>query len=68
MKSAIRYVYPLFVFLLFAASLAIAEPHPLAPSDTSSPRATLKSYLDIMGEYGRLMRKDLHTKKRVTVA
>ena len=64
MRPAIRYVCPLFAFLLFAASQAIAVPHLPAPPDTSSPRATLKSYLDIMSEYARLMRTDLHTKTR----
>ena len=66
MRCAFRYLCPFFVFLLFATTLIASEPNPLAPPDTSSPRATLKSYLDIMGEYGRLMRTDLHTKDRAS--
>jgi MscS family membrane protein len=54
------------MYLLLSTNLAIAEPHPLAPPDTSSPRATLKSYLDIMGDYAHLMRVDLHTKDRAS--
>jgi MscS family membrane protein len=54
------------MYLLLSTNLAIAEPHPLAPPDTSSPRATLKSYLNIMGDYAHLMRVDLHTKDRAS--
>jgi MscS family membrane protein len=66
MRCAFRYLCPLFVFWLFATNLIASEPPPLAPPDTSSPRATLKSYLEIMGEYGRLMQTDLHTNDRAS--
>jgi MscS family membrane protein len=45
-----------------AAEIAKILQNPLAPPDTSSPRATLKSFQGIMGEYGRLLKKDIHTK------
>ena len=64
MRSAIRHIYPIVTISFLAAALAIAEPHPLAPPDNSSPHATLKSHFDIMGEYAGLMRTDLHTKTR----
>jgi MscS family membrane protein len=66
MKSVFRYLCPFFVFLLLTTNLTGSEPNPLAPPDTSSPRATLKSYLDIMGQYGRLLQTDLHTKKQAS--
>ena len=66
MKNAFKYFAPLFVFLIYATNLIASEPYLLAPPDTSSPRATLKSYLDIMGEYARLMQTDLHTKDRTS--
>ena len=53
-------------FFLSTTNLTASEPNPLAPPDTSSPRATLKSYLDIMGEYALLLRTDLHTKKQAS--
>jgi len=64
MSSASRYLCPISAIFFLETSLAFGEPHALAPPDTSSPRATFKSYLDIMGEYGRLMRADIHTKTR----
>ena len=64
--STFNYLRAMLVSLLLSATLAVAEPQPLAPPDTSSPRATLKSYQDIMSEYGRLMRTDLHTKKQAS--
>lgn len=66
MGSTLKYLAPWLVFLLFATNLIASEFNPLAPPDTSSPRATLKSYLDIMGEYGRLLRTDLHTKSQAS--
>ena len=66
MRTVLRYICPLILLWLCATNLIASEPHPLAPPDTTSPRATLKSYLDIMGEYGRLLRTDLHTKKQAS--
>ena len=66
MRSVLRYLCPLFLIWLCATSLMASEPHLLAPPDTSSPRATLRSYLDIMGEYARLLRTDLHTKDQAS--
>ena len=66
MRCAFRYLCPFFVFLLFATTLIASKPNPLSSPNTSSPRATLKSYLDIMGEYARLMQTDLHTKNQVS--
>ena len=66
MRNAFKYLGPIFVFLLFATNLIASGPNLLAPPDTSSPRATLKSYLNIMGEYARLMRTDLHTKNQTS--
>ena len=66
MSITFKYLRAMLIFWLFAANLAAAQPHPLAPPDTSSPRTTLKSYLDIMGEYGRLLRADIHTKDQAS--
>ena len=66
MSITFKYLRAMLIFWLFAANLAAAQPHPLAPPDTSSPRTTLKSYLDIMGEYGRLLRADIHTKDKAS--
>jgi len=66
MKRINIYLSPLIVILLFAKTLVAADPRPLAPPDTSSPRATLKSFQDIMGEYGRLLKEDIHTKSRTS--
>jgi MscS family membrane protein len=66
MSITFKYLRAMLIFWLFAASLAAAQPHPLSPPDTSSPRSTLKSYLDIMGEYGRLLRADIHTKDQAS--
>lgn len=66
MRNVFRYYCPLFVFLLFVTNLLASVPNPLAPPDTSSPRATLKSYLDTMGEYARLMREDINTKDQAS--
>jgi len=66
MSITFKYLRAMLIFWLFAASLAAAQPHNLAPPDTSSPRTTLKSYLDIMGEYGRLLRADIHTKDQAS--
>ena len=49
-----------------AAEMVKKLQNPLAPPDTSSPRATLKSFQDIMGEYGRLLKEDIHTKSRAS--
>jgi MscS family membrane protein len=66
MRSTLKYLTAWLIFLFLASNLIASEPNPLAPPDTSSPRATLKSYLDIMGQYARLMRTDLHTKDRAS--
>jgi len=66
MKKVHIFLSPLIIILLVAKTLAAADPRPLAPPDTSSPRATLKSFQDIMGEYGRLLKEDIHTKSRVS--
>ena len=60
MKSVFRYLFPLFVFLLCATHLIASEPYPLAPPDTSSPRATLQSFQGTMGDMARLLREDIH--------
>ena len=60
MRCALRYLCPLVVFLLCAANLIASEPHPLAPPDTSSPRATLQSFQGTMGDMARLLREDIH--------
>lgn len=60
MKSVFRYLFPLFVFLLCATNLIASEPYPLAPPDTSSPRATLQSFQGTMGDMARLLREDIH--------
>ena len=60
MRCAFKYLGPLFVFWLLATNLAAAGTHPLAPPDTSSPRATLQSFQGTMGEMARLLREDIH--------
>jgi MscS family membrane protein len=59
-------IVTLIVLPLLLTDVRAADPHPLAPPDTSSPRATLKSFQDIMGEYGRLLKEDIHTKSRTS--
>jgi MscS family membrane protein len=60
MRCALRYLCPLFVFLLCATNLIASELNPLAPPDTSSPRATLQSFQGTMGDMARLLREDIH--------
>ena len=60
MKSVFRYLCPLFVFLLCATNLIASELNPLAPPDTSSPRATLQSFQSTMGDMARSLREDIH--------
>ena len=59
-------IVTLIILPLLLTDVRAANPHPLAPPDTSSPRATLKSFQDIMGEYGRMLKKDIHTKSQVS--
>jgi hypothetical protein len=66
MSTTFKFLQAMLILWLFAANLAAAQPHNLSPPDTSSPRTTLKSYLDIMGEYGRLLRADIHTKDQAS--
>jgi hypothetical protein len=49
-----------FALLLFATPLRAANSYPLAPPDTSSPRATLHTFLKIMRESRVLLEKDPH--------
>ena len=54
--------------ILFIHPLARTDgPHPLQPPDTSSPRATLQSFLDNTREAHRLIAEKLSRKERETL-
>ena len=59
-KNACRFLILCGLLFLFTTTLQASESHPLEPADTSSPRATLRSFQKIMGEYGDLLRGDMY--------
>ena len=52
--------------LIFAAMLEAAQIHPLAPPDTSSPRATLQSFLTLMRKSKAIVKQDRYYKQKVS--
>ena len=57
-KNTCRHLILYGLLFLFTATLAAAQSHPLAPPDTSSPRETLQSFLEIMRDSRTLLEKD----------
>ena len=56
-----------FAFGAAAANVAADTPHPLAPPDTSSPRATLRSFIATMNEAARIHLKGRGTRRSTVV-
>ena len=65
-KNACRFLIIFGALLLLAITVKAAEIYPLEPPDTSSPRATLKSFLDIMREDRILMDQDPYLESKAS--
>ena len=60
--KVIRLSFFAVLMVLQADSTSVAEaPHPLEPSDTSSPRATLTSFIDSCNEFHNLVKTGAQT-------
>ena len=65
-KNAYRFLIILGALLLLSITVEAAEIYPLEPPDTSSPRATLKSFLDSMRESKALIDEDYFLKNKAS--
>ena len=65
-KNACQFPIIFGALLLLAVTVEAAKIHPLEPPDTSSPRATLKSFLDIMREDRILLDQDPYLESKAS--
>ena len=67
-KDTCRLLILLSLLFMFTSALQAAQSHPLAPPDTSSPRATLKTFLEIMRQSRTLLEKDPYLESKESLA
>ena len=67
-KDACRLLILWSLLFMFTTALQAAQSHPLAPPDTSSPRATLKTFLEIMRQGRTLLEKDPYLESKESLA
>ena len=65
-KNSNRLLFIFGAFLILSTTLEAANIHPLEPPDTSSPRATLMTFLGIMRENKALKREDYFARSKAT--
>lgn len=67
MRNAIQWLVVLVFLVSFSVKSWASDDHPLAPPDTSSPRATINSFLDIMRQSKTLLDQDPYLESRASI-